>query len=342
MTEPTDEGGDQQRGDTILRVEVNRNYKTLPLYAVADDESLSWKAKGLHTYLLSRPDDWRFWVSEVRQHASDGKTSLQSGLRELEDAGYLKRERVRRENGTLGGYVWTVSEIPKRSWAAEGRDIPPERVIRGGLSATDDPRRINRDGKPAPTNKDVSSQDGTKKDVTTDSDGGDESGDSDSGESEDLVRALTEEQREEATDVVTRFAWLGKSEGYDGCDVDQALAQVAGIVNSGYSFDRVMLGVKGVAKMRADGHERLQGWIEPGDPFNPTVLTSDRISGEKLIEVGASYALERGAHDLLPPHEVEPGSEAKDDSPRRWECPDCTGVKTVQDRCPNCDRERAA
>ena len=29
------------------------------------DEKLSWKAKGLHSYLLSLPDDWQIYIEDL-------------------------------------------------------------------------------------------------------------------------------------------------------------------------------------------------------------------------------------------------------------------------------------
>ena len=40
------------------------------------DDNLSWKAKGILLYLLSRPDDWRIYETELNKHSSDGRDSL--------------------------------------------------------------------------------------------------------------------------------------------------------------------------------------------------------------------------------------------------------------------------
>lgn len=58
---------------------------------VIRDERLSWKARGIFVYLWSQADNWQFYVSEVAKHATDGRESLQNGLKELEEFGYLKR-----------------------------------------------------------------------------------------------------------------------------------------------------------------------------------------------------------------------------------------------------------
>lgn len=109
--------------DTVLRVRKDRNYKTIHLKAVADDDHLSWKAKGLHTYLVSRPDGWKFRHADLVNRASDGKYSVTSGIEELEACGYLRIEHVR-ENGRFAGTVWTVSEVPMTSDEADGGPHP--------------------------------------------------------------------------------------------------------------------------------------------------------------------------------------------------------------------------
>lgn len=78
----------------------------------AHDASLSWKAKGLLLYMLSMPDDWEFYVSELKNHASDGRDSTASGLKELEKAGYLVKTKKRDEEGKFKGYDYNLFEIP--------------------------------------------------------------------------------------------------------------------------------------------------------------------------------------------------------------------------------------
>lgn len=76
------------------------------------DNRLSWKARGIFTYLWSMPDDWDFYETEVAKHATDGRDSLRSGLTELKKYGYLKRERERLSNGRLGSSIWVLNDAP--------------------------------------------------------------------------------------------------------------------------------------------------------------------------------------------------------------------------------------
>lgn len=77
-----------------------------------NDNRLSWKAKGLLTYLLSMPDDWQIYEAELVKHSKDGLTSLKSGIKELIELGYIVREQLRNEKGQFKGYEYCVYESP--------------------------------------------------------------------------------------------------------------------------------------------------------------------------------------------------------------------------------------
>lgn len=79
---------------------------------IVRDDSLSWKARGIFLYLFSQSDDWDFYETEVSKHATDGRDSLRSGLKELEQKGYIKRSRTRNEKGQLMSSDWLLSDVP--------------------------------------------------------------------------------------------------------------------------------------------------------------------------------------------------------------------------------------
>lgn len=98
---------------SIIRVSKSKDnpYVQVDKRAIQDDR-LSWKAKGILSYLLSLPDDWEIYVSELITHAPDGVASLRSGMKELEDAGYLIKSLERGKSGKFAGYDYTVIENP--------------------------------------------------------------------------------------------------------------------------------------------------------------------------------------------------------------------------------------
>jgi len=76
------------------------------------DNTLSFKAKGILVYLLSRPDDWQIYESEIVKHSIDGLASIRAGIKELIDKGYIVRQRKRNEGGKFQGYLYNVYEVP--------------------------------------------------------------------------------------------------------------------------------------------------------------------------------------------------------------------------------------
>lgn len=94
----------------IIRVEKNRDYTVINNSSLYD-ERLSWKAKAIHVFMLSKPDNWTFYYEEMMQWAKDGKDSFVSGMNELKKFGYVKKER-RRVDGGKFDYITVVYEVP--------------------------------------------------------------------------------------------------------------------------------------------------------------------------------------------------------------------------------------
>lgn len=81
------------------------------------DCNLSWKAKGVHTYLMSLPEDWKIHISEIVNHSCDGKAALYSAIQMLEQHGYIKKIRNRRKDGCFDNTVYQVFEVPEKTEA---------------------------------------------------------------------------------------------------------------------------------------------------------------------------------------------------------------------------------
>ena len=96
---------------TRIKKDYSKGFTTLN-NVVLRDKRLSWKARGIFSYLWSMPDDWDFYETEVAKHATDGRASLRSGLGELTKFGYLERTRSRNKNGKFGAPVWILHDDP--------------------------------------------------------------------------------------------------------------------------------------------------------------------------------------------------------------------------------------
>ncbi|GAQ18000.1 DNA-binding protein [Oceanobacillus picturae] len=94
----------------VVRVKKNSNFVVMDKTAL-NDKSLTWKAKGIMAFMLSKPDDWVFYLDEIAKNSADGMASFRSGFNELKKAGYVKRVQKRDENGK---FIWEtiVYEIP--------------------------------------------------------------------------------------------------------------------------------------------------------------------------------------------------------------------------------------
>ena len=76
-----------------------------------NDKRLSWEARGLMGYLLSKPDHWEVKLSDLENNGPAGEHKLGRMLAELRAAGYMNRIRVRHEDGTFS-WVTEVYESP--------------------------------------------------------------------------------------------------------------------------------------------------------------------------------------------------------------------------------------
>src|ERR1051325_69347 len=77
------------------------------------DVRLSFRAKGLHTYLMAKPDNWQVYIEQLEhQSPREGRDAIRSALKELEDAGYIARHKGRGPRGQMAGWDTTVYETP--------------------------------------------------------------------------------------------------------------------------------------------------------------------------------------------------------------------------------------
>jgi len=91
----------------IFRLEKTDNYARIA-NAVFEDSRLSWEARGLLGYLLTKPDDWRVRLHDLIARGPAGEHKVRRILRELEEFGYLYRQRLRRNDGTFGWLVFVL------------------------------------------------------------------------------------------------------------------------------------------------------------------------------------------------------------------------------------------
>ncbi len=113
-----------------VTVVKSSNYTSLD-NSIFFNKNVSNKAKGLLCTMLSCPPEWNFTVEGLVQMSTDGKDSVRSTLKELEQNGYLVRTQKRNEKGVFTDVEYVIYEIPPQNQPM--LDFPP----------TDNPTQLN-------------------------------------------------------------------------------------------------------------------------------------------------------------------------------------------------------
>ena len=149
----------------VFRIEKTRDYTVMSNHHLRD-KSLSLKAKGLLSLMLSLPEEWDYTTKGLARICKDGVDSICAGVRELEEHGYVIRRRVRNPNGQLGAIEYTILEQPRPPEPKPGK---PEREN----PVLDNPEQASpvlgepEQGNPAQLNTNRSSKEKSKKDLSS-------------------------------------------------------------------------------------------------------------------------------------------------------------------------------
>ena len=95
----------------VCRVEKNKNYTTMSNYHLRDP-CLSNKARGLLSTMLSLPDNWDYTTRGLAKICKDGVDGITAQLKELEQCGYLVRNRIRDAGGRITDMEYIIYEKP--------------------------------------------------------------------------------------------------------------------------------------------------------------------------------------------------------------------------------------
>lgn len=96
----------------VFRIEKTRDYTVMANHHLRNT-SLSLKAKGLLSLMLSLPEDWDYTTRGLAKICKDGVDSICSAVSELEAQGYVIRERIRNSKGQLTDIQYTILEHPQ-------------------------------------------------------------------------------------------------------------------------------------------------------------------------------------------------------------------------------------
>lgn len=98
----------------VYRVNKNRGYTVMANFHLRD-KSLSLKAVGLLSKMLSFNDGWKFSTKGLSAICKEGPDAILSALRELEKHGYLVRHRQRDGKGRMSNTIFEIYEEPQES-----------------------------------------------------------------------------------------------------------------------------------------------------------------------------------------------------------------------------------
>ena len=107
----------------VFRIDKTKDYTVMANHHLRN-KTLSLKAKGLLSLMLSLPDDWDYTTKGLAMICKDGVDSICSTVRELENAGYIQRRRVRDDHGRLGEIEYTIMEHPVGTEPSPKRENP--------------------------------------------------------------------------------------------------------------------------------------------------------------------------------------------------------------------------
>lgn len=86
----------------VFRVERTKNFTVMSNHHLRD-KTISLKAKGLLSQMLSLPNDWDYTLRGLAAINKESIDAVRTAIHELETAGYVVRSRVRDERGLLRG-----------------------------------------------------------------------------------------------------------------------------------------------------------------------------------------------------------------------------------------------
>ena len=104
----------------VFRIEKTHDYTVMANHHLRNI-SLSLKAKGLLSLMLSLPEEWDYTTKGLARICKDGVDSICSTVKELEEHGYVERQRIRNEKGQLAEVEYTILEQPSPSSPERGK-----------------------------------------------------------------------------------------------------------------------------------------------------------------------------------------------------------------------------
>ena len=95
---------------SVFKIEKNQNYTVMSNHHLRD-RNLSYKAKGLLSFMLSLPEDWDYSLAGLCSISKESGDGIRSILKELQEHHYVEIEKVRGYKGYFE-YNYLIYEVP--------------------------------------------------------------------------------------------------------------------------------------------------------------------------------------------------------------------------------------
>ncbi|MCX4364413.1 MAG: hypothetical protein OSJ70_01380 [Bacilli bacterium] len=95
----------------VFKVEKIKDFTVMSNYHLRD-KNLSYKAKGLLSYMLSLPEDWDYSLNGLVSCSKENIKAIKSILNELKKYEYVEINQGRKANGHFE-YEYIIREVPK-------------------------------------------------------------------------------------------------------------------------------------------------------------------------------------------------------------------------------------
>ena len=95
---------------SVFKIEKNQNYTVMSNHHLRD-RNLSFKAKGMLSFMLSLPENWDYSLNGLCSISKEGISAIRSIIQELEKNKYLEIKKYKDKKG-LFEYEYSIYEYP--------------------------------------------------------------------------------------------------------------------------------------------------------------------------------------------------------------------------------------
>jgi hypothetical protein len=144
----------------VFRVEKTQNYTVMSNHHLRN-QTLTLKAKGLLSQMLSLPDEWDYTLAGLAAINRESVDAIRTAIWELEATGYIVRWQRRDERGKMAATEYVIYEQPQKA-------APEPKSPLLDFSTSDNPTTVNpTSGNPTQLDKEQSIKERLSKDQST-------------------------------------------------------------------------------------------------------------------------------------------------------------------------------